>query len=230
VTTRYWAVVPAAGIGKRMGAVIPKQYLPLAGRTVMEQTLRTLLNCSSISAVVVVISSNDIWWETIHLDTHKPLIQVIGGEERFHSVMQGLQALQTRVPADDWVLVHDAVRPCLRAEDLDNLIVNLQNDPVGGLLAMPVRDTMKRSDKAGRVTATVDRRGLWHALTPQMFRLEMLITALRLAQEKHLLVTDEASAVEAMGLAPRLVEGHADNIKITHPEDLALAEFYLTKK
>jgi 2-C-methyl-D-erythritol 4-phosphate cytidylyltransferase len=142
--------------------------------------------------------------------------------------MNALGVLAGRLGADDWVLVHDAARPCLRRRDLDRLMDTLADDPVGGLLAVPVRDTMKRADTTGRVCATEDRRGLWHALTPQMFRFEVLYSALTAARERHLAVTDEASAVEAAGLAPRLVEGRADNIKITRPEDLALAEFYLT--
>jgi len=212
-----------------MEAAIPKQYLPLAGHTVIEQTLYTLLSCSHINAVVVIISSADSWWEKLRLAAAKPMLQVLGGEERCHSVLKGLQALREWADPDDWVLVHDAVRPCLRTEDLDRLIATLADDPVGGLLAMPVWDTMKQSDGTGRVTATVDRTALWHAMTPQMFRLGILITALSGVLKRQLLVTDEAAAMEAMGFAPRLVEGHADNIKITRPEDLALAEFYLAR-
>jgi 2-C-methyl-D-erythritol 4-phosphate cytidylyltransferase len=221
-------VVPAAGVGKRMHAPMPKQYLPLAGRCVIEHTLDTLLDNPRIAGLVVAIGAEDDHWERLRIRSVKPLIQVPGGNERCDSVMNALGVLAGRLGADDWVLVHDAARPCLRRRDLDRLMDTLADDPVGGLLAVPVRDTMKRADTTGRVCATEDRRGLWHALTPQMFRFEVLYSALTAARERHLAVTDEASAVEAAGLAPRLVEGRADNIKITRPEDLALAEFYLT--
>jgi 2-C-methyl-D-erythritol 4-phosphate cytidylyltransferase len=225
---RYWAVVPAAGVGKRMGSAVPKQYLPLAGLSVIVRTLDTLLSHPRISGVAVAIGADDLWWNSVRLDTGKPLLRVNGGEERCHSVLNALYALRERAAPEDWVLVHDAVRPCLRSTDLDVLMDTLQDDPVGGLLAAPVRDTMKRADADGRVSATVDRAALWHALTPQMFRLKVLSRALEQALEQGLWVTDDAAAVEALGLAPRLVEGRADNIKITRPEDLALAEFYLT--
>ena len=225
---RYWAVVPAAGVGRRMGSAIPKQYLSLAGLSVIVRTLDTLLSHPRISGVAVAIGADDLWWNSIRLDTGKPLLRVNGGEERCHSVLNALYALRERAAPEDWVLVHDAVRPCLRSTDLDVLMETLKDDPVGGLLAVPVRDTMKRANADGRVSATVDRAALWHALTPQMFRLHVLLNALEQALEQGLLVTDDAAAVEALGLAPRLVEGRADNIKITRPEDLALAEFYLT--
>lgn len=227
--THYWAVVPAAGVGRRMGAAIPKQYLPLAGRTVIEYSLDTLMRHPRIHGAVVAVGAEDGWWETIRPPAVKPVLRVMGGAERAHSVLQALQALEGRASPDAWVLVHDAVRPCLRSADIDTLMEALEDDPVGGLLAVAVRDTMKRADSAARVGATLDRRNLWHALTPQMFRLGLLVRALDSALAKGLPVTDESSAVEALGLAPRLVEGHADNIKITRPEDLALAEFYLMR-
>lgn len=212
-----------------MGGAIPKQYLPLAGLSVIVHTLDMLLSHPRISGVAVAIGAEDSWWDSIRLATGKPLLQVNGGQERCHSVLHALHALQELAAPEDWVLVHDAVRPCLRSTDLDVLMDTLKDDAVGGLLATPVRDTMKRADADGRVSATVDRTALWHALTPQMFRLQILSRALEQALERGLLVTDDASAVEALGLAPRLVEGRADNIKITRPEDLLLAEFYLTK-
>ncbi|MFO1421245.1 MAG: 2-C-methyl-D-erythritol 4-phosphate cytidylyltransferase [Candidatus Competibacteraceae bacterium] len=227
---RHWALVPAAGVGKRMGSTVPKQYLPLAGRPVIAHALATLLDHPRIAGVVVAIGAEDEWWLTVaaELSTTKPLRVVIGGAERCHSVLNGLEALREWATPRDWVLVHDAARPCLTAGDVDRLL-ELDDDPVGGLLAVPARDTLKQVDDAGRVAATVDRSRLWHALTPQMFRLEMLREALRAALARGLLVTDEAAAMEAAGFAPRLVEGRADNLKITRPEDLALAEFYLTR-
>lgn len=229
---RHWALVPAAGIGKRMGSVVPKQYLPLAGRPVIAHALATLLAHPRIAGVVVAIGAEDEGWPTVavELASVKPLRVVTGGAERCHSVLNGLEALRKWAMLNDWVLVHDAARPCLTTEDLDRLFAELAEDSVGGLLAVPVRDTLKQADDAGRVAATVDRSRLWHALTPQMFRLGMLHEALRAALARGLLVTDEAAAMEAAGYAPRLVEGRADNLKITRPEDLALAEFYLTRR
>ncbi len=228
---RHWALVPAAGIGKRMGSAVPKQYLPLAGRPVITHALATLLAHPRLAGVVVAIGAEDEWWPTVaaELTAVKPLRVVTGGAERCHSVLNGLEALRERAALTDWVLVHDAARPCLAAEDLDRLFTELVDDPVGRLLAVPVRDTLKQADATGRVAATVDRSRLWHALTPQMFRLGMLHEALDAALTRGLLVTDEAAAMEAAGYAPRLVEGRADNLKITRPEDLALAEFYLTR-
>lgn len=231
-TPRYWAMVPAAGAGKRMGSAVPKQYLSLAGRPVIAHTLASLLDHPRIDGVAVAIGAGDEWWPTVaaELNAAKPLRVVTGGAERCHSVLNGLEALSEPAQPEDWVLVHDAARPCLTGGDLDRLIDTLADDPVGGLLAVPVRDTLKQADDAGRVAATVDRSRLWHALTPQMFRLRMLHEALRAALARGLLVTDEAAAMEVAGFAPRLVEGRADNLKITRPEDLALAEFYLTRR
>lgn len=227
---RHWVLVPAAGVGKRMSSAIPKQYLPLAGRPVIAHTLTTLLGHPSIAGGVVAIGAEDEWWPLVaaELNTAKLLLVVTGGTERCHSVLNGLEALREQGTPSDWVLVHDAARPCLTAGDLGRLLAELADDPVGGLLAIPVRDTLKQADATGRVAATVDRSRLWHALTPQMFRLGRLHEALRAALARGLLVTDEAAAMEAAGFAPRLVEGRADNLKITRPEDLALAEFYLT--
>jgi len=229
---RCWALVPAAGVGKRMGSAIPKQYLPLAGQPVIVHALATLLEHPRVAGLVVAIGAEDEWWPTVaaELRATKPLRIVAGGAERCHSVSNGLEALWEWAAPNDWVLVHDAARPCLVAEDLNQLLAELMNDPVGGLLAVPVRDTLKRADAAGRIAATVDRSQLWHALTPQMFRLGILREVLRAALARGLLVTDEAAALEAAGFAPRLVEGRADNLKITRPEDLALAEFYLTRR
>lgn len=228
---RYWAIVPAAGAGRRMGSAIPKQYLPLAGQSVIAHTLDTLLHHPRLTGVVVAISAGDEWWPEVAAGrvTDKPLLVVTGGAERGHSVLNGLEALREQAHPEDWVLVHDAVRPCLNVADLDRLLTELADDPVGGLLAVPVQDTLKQADATGRVAATVDRSSLWRALTPQMFRLGLLHDALQEALARGLRVTDEATAMEAAGFAPRLVEGRADNLKITRPEDLALAEFYLTR-
>jgi 2-C-methyl-D-erythritol 4-phosphate cytidylyltransferase len=226
-TSDCWAVVPAAGVGRRMGGPLPKQYLKLAGRPVIDHTLERLLGHPRIRAVAVVLGAEDGWWPDTAFARHPDVIRAPGGTERCHSVLHGLRALAGLAGEQDWVLVHDAARPCLRGEDIDRLMGRLADHPVGGLLGLPVRDTMKRSDKAGEVLETVPRDNLWHAFTPQMFRLGMLREALRLALERGALVTDEASAMELAGHRPVMVEGQADNIKITRPQDLTLAQFYL---
>jgi 2-C-methyl-D-erythritol 4-phosphate cytidylyltransferase len=224
----YWAVLPAAGAGTRMGAELPKQYLPLGTQTVIEHTLDALLACTALSGIVVVVAADDAHWPGIEAKYRDhPVTAVTGGAERCHSVYNGLAHLAQRAQADDWVLVHDAARPCLRPADVTTLIETLAGDAHGGLLGVPVADTMKRVDAQRRVTATVERNGLWHALTPQMFRLAELRSALQDAIDSNALVTDEAAAMERAGHAPRMVQGHRDNIKITLPADLALAAFYL---
>lgn len=224
---RYWAVIPAAGSGARMQTPVPKQYLMLAGKKLIEHTLERLGNHPRISGVVVAISARDQLWQEVRLSCRAPVMRVTGGSERCHSVLAGLTRLHDVAHSADWVLVHDAARPCLPQHDLDRLIAELSDHPVGGLLALPVRDTMKRDDGQRTVTATVEREGLWHALTPQMFRYGALREALEAAIAIDRIVTDEAQAIELTGAQPRLVEGSAENIKITRPQDLALAEFYL---
>lgn len=226
---KYWAVIPAAGVGSRMQADRPKQYLPLHGKTVLEHTLARFLDHPKIDGVVVALSENDPWWRELALQ-HAKLFTALGGEERCHSVLNALNGLLSQADEKDWVLVHDAARPCLRREDLDHLIDVLQEHPVGGLLGLPVADTMKRSDSSDAVVETVSREHLWRALTPQMFRLGELREALEAALQNGQLVTDDASAMELMGKAPKMVEGHGDNIKITRPQDLALAQLYLAQQ
>ncbi len=229
-TPRYWAVVPAAGVGRRMASAIPKQYLPLAGQTVIEQTLERLWSHPQIESIFVALSEQDGWWPDSAFAADPRITRVAGGTERCHSVLNALDALSAVAAEDDWVLVHDAARPCLRECDLEQLIEKLSSHPVGGLLGVPVRDTMKRTDSHAAVTATVPREQLWHAFTPQMFRLGRLRSALKQALKRGEMVTDEASAIELFGLQPLMVEGHADNIKITRPEDLALATFFLQQQ
>jgi 2-C-methyl-D-erythritol 4-phosphate cytidylyltransferase len=185
------------------------------------------LRHESIVGVAVAISASDIYWESVALNTKKTVVVAQGGQERCLSVINALNALNNIAAADDWVLVHDAARPCVRLHDIDKLIHELKDHPVGGILAVPAHDTLKRGGKAAEIIETVDRRDLWQAQTPQMFRLQALRKALQQAIEDGFLVTDEASAMEHLGLKPKLVEGHADNIKVTRPEDLPLAEFYL---
>lgn len=229
-TPRFWAVIPAAGSGRRMGGDIPKQYLRLAGRTVIEHTLHRLAGHPRIDGLMVAVSAGDEYWQDVDRDLACPLHVTAGGSERHLSVLNALQALSGLADDHDWVLVHDAARPCIRSADITLLIDGLRSHAVGGLLGIPVSDTLKRVDGAGQVRATVTRDGLWRALTPQMFRLGMLRSALQAAVDKGLHVTDDASAVELAGLVPQMLEGHGDNIKITRPRDLRLAELYMTEQ
>jgi 2-C-methyl-D-erythritol 4-phosphate cytidylyltransferase len=229
-SVRFWAVVPAAGIGSRMGGDMPKQYLPLLGRPIIEHTLTSLCDHARISGVVVVLAAEDPWWPHLTMKYSRPLLMAAGGAQRRDSVLSGLESLSGRAAMRDWVLVHDAVRPCLRKEDIDRLMDALWEDEVGGLLAVPVKDTMKRQGSNNRVRETVSRESLWHAQTPQMFRLGALRDAIRLSVDEDRDVTDEAQAMELTGARPLLVQGHEDNIKITRRVDLELAEMYLTRR
>ena len=223
LAARRWAIVPAAGRGERFGAVAPKQYAPLLGRPVLSWAIGALLAEPSIDGVVVALAAGDRQWSTIPEAVDPRVTSCQGGERREHSVANALEALAARARDTDWVLVHDAARPCLRGEDLRSLFEALGDEPVGGLLAVPVGDTLKRQGEDGRSHGTVAREGLWRALTPQVFRYGLLRRALALCQERGRTVTDEAAAVEALGLHPLLVRGHGDNLKITNPEDGALA-------
>ncbi|CBL46444.1 2-C-methyl-D-erythritol 4-phosphate cytidylyltransferase 1 [gamma proteobacterium HdN1] len=229
-TEKYWCVVPAAGVGMRMGAALPKQYLTLAGKRVAEHTLETLLRVSLFSGIVVATSDDDLIWPSLAVSRAALVQRCVGGSVRSESVLNGLRALSSKASPQDWVLVHDIARPCLRLNDIQTLITRLHGHAVGGILATPVRDTMKRANPRGEIVSTVDRTLLWHALTPQMLRYQPLCDALEQAQRTGLALTDEASAMESLGLSPLLVEGHVDNIKITHPQDLALAELFLKQQ
>jgi 2-C-methyl-D-erythritol 4-phosphate cytidylyltransferase len=221
-----YAVVPAAGHGLRMGAAIPKQYLLLNGRSVLEHTLERLARHPRIERVVVAIAEDDVRFDAMRDNLPESVVAVRGGVERCHSVLAGLDWLSTRVPAEAWIMVHDAARPCLRASDIDRMLHDLE-ETSGGILASPVRDTLKRCDADDRVTETVDRRSMWHALTPQMFRLQALLSAIEAAVADGIVVTDEAQAMELQGVMPKVIPGHGDNVKISYPEDLALAELIL---
>jgi len=222
---RHFAIVPAAGSGARFGAECPKQYLPLAGRPLIFHTLLALCAAPRIDRVIVVLAPDDGWWGGYDWRDLGPKLEVVyaGGATRAASVLAGLRAAATAAADDDWMLVHDAARPCLSAAMLDALIDSLAGDPVGGLLAVPVADTLKREDTGGRVAETVPREGLWQAQTPQMFRYATLLAAL----EAGSAVTDEAGAIEAFGLRPKLVRGDATNLKVTYPADLPLAELIM---
>jgi 2-C-methyl-D-erythritol 4-phosphate cytidylyltransferase len=221
---RFFALVPAAGFGERSGAGIPKQYVDIAGRPMLSHTLAALAAVPRIAQTLVVLSPADDRFEAA-LPGHAGWVARAGGASRAESVLGGLAELRRRgATEDDWVLVHDAARCLLRPEWVDALIDACQHDAVGGLLAQPVADTLKAGDADGRVTATVDRRHKWAAQTPQMFRLGLVEKALKAMGAA---ATDEASAVEAQGLAPRLVRASMANFKVTWPEDFALAERWL---
>ncbi|MCK9608330.1 MAG: 2-C-methyl-D-erythritol 4-phosphate cytidylyltransferase [Methylomonas sp.] len=225
---KCWAVVPAAGVGKRMQADRPKQYLPLAGKTVIEHTLTRLLQSGAFQAVAVAISVEDPYWPELDISKHPNVMTAPGGKERADSVLSALKALEGKATEHDWVLVHDAARPCLTAEDIHLQINTLKDDAVGGILALSSHDTLKHVDGAS-ITATIDRKHVWRALTPQMFKYGMLRDALQ-QTEGNPAITDEASALEMLGMQPKIVEGRPDNIKITRPEDLALAQFYMEQQ
>lgn len=218
------AIVPAAGIGSRMGADCPKQYLTLAGKTILEHTLGCLLSHPAIARVIVALAPHDRWFETLAVAADPRVLRVEGGSERAYSVLNALHVAEGM-----WVLVHDAARPCLTQGDLDALIASAMACD-GAILGSRVRDTMKRTDGAGNIVATVEREQLWHALTPQMFPTGTLKRALEEGLALGALITDEASAMERAGFTVKMVEGRADNIKVTRPEDLSLAELFLQQQ
>jgi 2-C-methyl-D-erythritol 4-phosphate cytidylyltransferase / 2-C-methyl-D-erythritol 2,4-cyclodiphosphate synthase len=221
--TRCWAIVPAAGQGTRFGSTTPKQYVPLLGRPMISWTLDSLLAAPELAAVCVALAPGDERFAGLPEADDPRVRTCVGGQRRDESVQRALEALAREAADTDWVLVHDAARPCLRAEDLRRLQEELADDSVGGLLAVPLSDTLKRAEPTGHVDSTVPREHLWRAVTPQMFRYGVLRRALALCLERGRACTDEASAIEALGLRPRLVRGHADNVKVTGPEDAELA-------
>ncbi len=227
MTQRLWAIIPAAGRGSRFASERPKQYMPLAGRTVIEHSASALLAEPQISAVLFALHPSDEQFSSLPLSHHPRVRAVVGGSERADSVEMALLTLRGEASDADWVLVHDAARPCLASADLSALIQATLSQQRGGLLAAPIVDTVKRAGQANEVEETLDRSGLWRALTPQVFRYGELVSSLRYCREHRLTVTDEASAIEHCGGSVQLVAGSAANIKVTYPEDLALAEFYL---
>ncbi|PDO84233.1 2-C-methyl-D-erythritol 4-phosphate cytidylyltransferase [Kosakonia pseudosacchari] len=219
------AVVPAAGFGRRMQTECPKQYLSIGDKTILEHAVAALLAHPRVSRVIIAVSPGDERFAQLPLASHPQITVVNGGAERADSVLAGLKAAS----GAQWVLVHDAARPCLHQDDLNRLLALSETSRVGGILAAPVRDTMKRAEPGKTAIAhTVERNDLWHALTPQFFPQPLLHDCLTRALNEGAVITDEASALEYCGFHPELVAGRADNIKVTRPEDLRLAEFYLT--
>jgi 2-C-methyl-D-erythritol 4-phosphate cytidylyltransferase len=226
MATKLWCVVPAAGRGMRVGGPVPKQYMPLAGRPLIEHTLDRLAAHPLIAGLLVVLAADDGYWPAIAAPADMPVLTAIGGAERCDSVLAGLHGLPPTVGDDDFVLVHDAARPCVRHLDIAALIER-GTALDGGLLGAPLRDTLKRADAAGHSQVTEPRDHRWRAFTPQMFRRGQLSAALQAAIDAGVSVSDEAMAMERAGFSPLLVEGAEDNIKVTTATDFALAEFLL---
>lgn len=226
--SRKFGLVPAAGSGSRMGQPRPKQYLALAGKPLLFHALATLCGAQALSRVFVVLSVDDAEWDRHDWSALGAKLTPLfcGGPTRADSVLNGLRAIAGEVAADDWVLVHDAARPCLAPHHLEALLREVDGDDVGGILAVPLADTLKRADADTRIAATVARDGLWQAQTPQMFRYHLL----RRALERLRRVTDEAAAVEALGARPKLVAADVTNLKVTYPLDLKLAEWILAHR
>ncbi|MFT5662905.1 MAG: 2-C-methyl-D-erythritol 4-phosphate cytidylyltransferase [Gammaproteobacteria bacterium] len=227
-----WAIIPASGIGQRMLSERPKQYLPLVDKTIIEHTLDRLLSHPEIIGAVVVLSATDKYWESLNYQTQskKPLIFAQGGLLRHQSVFNGLEKLNAEISQDCYSLVHDAVRPLVTIKDLNRLIKAARQHSAGALLGAPIADTIKQLNVDGNINQTVSRTALWRAFTPQLFKADLLMDALKFVIEKKIEITDDASAIEAIGLSPKLVLGSVENIKITLPEDLMLARQIWTRQ
>ncbi len=225
-----WAILPAAGTGSRSGSALPKQYRPLLGRPMIEYALDVLAAHPDIDGLMLALAPDDRRWDGVTRWKNTPLRTCLGGAERRDSVLAALDALADVLGPDDWALVHDAARPCLRAEDLHRLIEAATAHPVGGLLAGRMKDTVKRADADAQVQGTLDRTPLWRAFTPQLFPARSLRRALQHAVQEIAVITDESSAMERLGLSPLLVEGADDNIKVTLPDDFAFAEAILNAR
>lgn len=226
------ALVPAAGLGKRINSFYPKQYLKIAGQTIIEHTLYFLLKQKKISKIIISIRKNDNFFNKLKISKNKTIKTVIGGKNRANSVLSGLNYISKNLKLKNcWVLIHDAVRPFLNQKDIDNIFkfIEKNNFPEGGILGTPVKDTIKRTNKK-KIKYTIKRKELWHALTPQFFPLKIVKKCLIKSLNKKIKINDESSALEYCGYYPKLIQGKSSNIKITQPEDLKLAEFYFYKK
>ena len=225
---RFHIIIPAAGAGNRMATAIPKQYLPLCGKPIVSHCIQTFFSCPRIASINLALSAEDFFWRSLTLDSNSRLnLHYTGGDTRAQTVLNTLQAMRPNVAEDDWILVHDAARPGLTTTLLNQLLDAVEHDDVGGLLALPLADTLKQSNAEQRVEKTIPREGLWQAQTPQMFRFNLLQKALASFDGAP---TDEAQAVEALGLQPKLVTGSLRNMKITYPQDMALMEVLMQKE
>jgi 2-C-methyl-D-erythritol 4-phosphate cytidylyltransferase len=225
-----WAIVPAAGIGRRMRAKVPKQYLNVNGRPIIETSLGRIGALSYVSKVLVMLNPEDTIWPSLNLIKNEKFICQPGGENRYRSVLNGLRYLQYLASDDDWVLVHDAARPCVRMKDIHHLMDAIRNHPVGGVLGAEVDNTLKLTDAKGEIIQTLERANTWNAFTPQVFRYRLLLNALEAVDKSSKTVTDEATAVERLGFRPLMVAGNRDNIKVTQPLDLSLATQILSSQ
>jgi 2-C-methyl-D-erythritol 4-phosphate cytidylyltransferase len=225
-----WAVIPAAGIGLRMGETVPKQYLKIAGRTLIEYGCDALLDSGCVSGLVIAVQADDQLMARLPMACDPRVHLVTGGAQRADSVLAGLEFLASRAGPQDWVMVHDAARPCLDSLSVQHMCRQLAQHSVGGILARPVTDTVKQAGAQNAIEATLPRETLWTAQTPQMFRFGLLLQALRSAQAAGIAVTDESMALERMGYQPLLLSGPPSNIKVTYPQDLALASWYLANR
>ena len=226
---KYWVVIPAAGEGLRMGVDKPKQYISINNKTIIEHTIDCFIYREEIEKIIVAVSKEDEFWSTLEISDHDKIMTASGGKERYQSVLNSLKMLSSEAEDDDWVMVHDAARPCLNQSAIDRLIIQLKGHDIGGILAMPCRDTMKRSNDTGEIDETVERQSLWHAQTPQMFKYGKLLLAIQDALKNKAVVTDEAMAVERLGFKPMLVLGHQENIKLTYKDDLESLRLYLDR-
>ena len=224
---KYWLVIPAAGIGKRMESDIPKQYVSVHGKTVIEHTIDNFIGRKEIENICISISESDTHWSTLPISKNKKMITTIGGNQRYESVYNGLCALQDKANDDDWVIVHDAVRPCLKKSIIDRLITDISSHDVGGILALPCFETMKRVNNNQQVEETINREIIWRAQTPQIFKYKKLLLAIEKAINENILITDEAMAMELSNYKPIVIMGDEKNIKITHKDDLKHLELFL---
>ena len=225
--SKVWAIIPAAGLGQRMNSERPKQYILINDEPILAHTLHAICQVPQVEQVVVALHPDDQYWPTQINLSYTNITTTQGGEFRAQSVLNAIQLLSAQANAQDWLLVHDAVRPCITAKTINAMLIQLEDHPIGGLLGVPVRDTLKAVDAQGNTTQTVSRAGLWHALTPQVFRFGLLQAALTTLIEDDFEITDDASAIEKMGHSPKMIQGSYDNIKITWPEDLATASAWL---
>ena len=228
--SNFYVVIPAAGIGKRMQSQMPKQYLPLDnGRTILDQVIKTFIEIDKIKGIVIAINPDDKMFQESSYYNHPKIISIVtGGSERINSVSNAIDQLKKHANDDDWIMVHDAVRPCIRKLDITNAIKDIEKNHHGGLLAIPIIDTVKRAQQ-GFTNNTIDRESLWRAATPQIYQLKVLQNALQRADKDNLVFTDESSMIENYGGNSKIFTCSESNIKVTTPDDIHLANYFLNK-
>ena len=228
---RLWVVIPAAGIGKRMGVDIPKQYITVCDKAIIEHTVEKFTSRNDLQGILVALSNSDQHWSTLELSENNKITTVTGGEERYKSVYNALCSLKNKADDDDWILVHDAVRPCITTSEIDQFIADLDHlNGIGGILALPCFETMKKANTNHEIEETIDRKFIWHAQTPQMFRYKKLFLAIEKIMNENIFITDEAMAMELAGYKPMLIQGTHNNIKITDQNDLKYLESFLRQE